>query len=116
MVYEYVIHDIPPSNNKFIGRNNRFQYKSLKEQWERAIRYECQPKPIRPIRFSRITLTYYFKDKIRRDPDNFSGKFILDGLRKAGIIEDDSFNNIDLVLRAEYDKNDPRTVIKVEEI
>ena len=49
----------------------------------------------------------------RHDPDNYSGKFILDGLREAGIIEDDSFSNIELQLCGSYDKENPRTEIEV---
>lgn len=117
MVYKYVIHDIPPSNNKYIGRNERFRYQAAKEQWEAMVRYECSPKPAKPIKRSRVTLMYYFKTRGRRDPDNYSGKFILDGLRKAGIIEDDSFDNIDLVLKkGGCDKFNQRTVITVEVI
>ena len=63
-----------------------------------------------------VTLTYYFPDKRRRDSDNYAGKLILDGLVRAGIIEDDSFDNVQLVLRGGYDKENPRTEIEVEEI
>ena len=51
----------------------------------------------------------------RHDPDNYNGKFILDGLREAGIIEDDSFKNIELQLCGAYDKENPRTEITVKE-
>lgn len=50
----------------------------------------------------------------RRDPDNYSGKFLLDGLTKAGIIVDDSFNHITLRLEAYCDPARPRTEINVE--
>ena len=50
---------------------------------------------------------------LRRDPDNYSGKFILDGLVKAGIIADDSFSNIDLRLCGKVDKKNPRTEIEI---
>ena len=60
-------------------------------------------------------MTYYFPDKRRRDSDNFSGKMILDGLTRAGIIEDDSFDHVRLVLCGGYDKENPRTEIEVEE-
>ena len=75
----------------------------------------CNPKPSQPLRNAVVTLTYYFKDKRRRDPDNYSGKMILDGLVRAGILKDDSFSNIDLVLCGDYDKDSPRTEIKILE-
>ena len=62
-----------------------------------------------------MRLTYYFPTKGRRDPDNYSGKMILDGLTAAGIIADDSFGNITLELRGEYDRENPRTEIEIEE-
>lgn len=57
----------------------------------------------------------FFPTRGRRDPDNYSGKFILDGLVQAGIIKDDSFECINLRLKASYDKDNPRTEIEVEE-
>lgn len=63
-----------------------------------------------------IKITYYFRTKTRHDPDNYSGKFILDGLVKAGVITDDSFNNINLILSGKYDKDNPRTEIEVEDL
>ncbi len=51
-----------------------------------------------------VRITYFFRTKQRHDPDNYNGKFILDGLREAGIIEDDSFSNVELQLCGSYDK------------
>ena len=48
-------------------------------------------------------------------PDNYSGKFLLDGLTKAGIIVDDSFQHITLKLEAETDKKNPRTELWIKE-
>jgi crossover junction endodeoxyribonuclease RusA len=39
----------------------------------------------------------------------------LGGLVKANVIEDDSFDNIRLELLGEWDKENPRTVIELEE-
>ena len=114
--YNYVIEDVPPSNNKFIGRNNIWEYQEYKKLWQKYILMLCLPRPEKPIKRARVIIDYYFKDKRRRDPDNFSGKMILDGLVRAGILEDDSFNNIELVLKAEVDKEKPRTEITVKEL
>ncbi len=113
---KYLIKAIPPSNNQFIGRNARWKYQDVKKQWADLISIVCTPKPVQPYKKAEITLTYYFKDKRRRDPDNYSGKMILDGLVKAGILQDDSFNNIDLLLRGNYDKDNPRTEINIKEL
>lgn len=112
---KYTINEIPPSNNKFSGRKNVWQYREEKKRWSQLVNLMCRPKPDKPIEKATVTLVYYFKTKIRHDPDNYSGKFILDGLVQAGIIADDSFKNIDLHLHGYTDKDNPRTVIEVTE-
>lgn len=104
VLYHYTLPEIPPSNNKFIGRENRWEYQNVKKQWAQLISVCCRPKPARPLDRAEVTLIYHFKDKRRRDPDNYSGKMILDGLTGAGIIADDSFDHIKLCLDAVCDK------------
>lgn len=111
---KYIIDEIPPSNNRFIGRNERWKYQEVKRYWEKLIAIKCRPKPNKPIEKATVTLTYYFPDCKRRDPDNYSGKMVLDGLVKAGIIKDDSFNNINLILKGKYDKENPKLEIDVQ--
>ena len=41
---------------------------------------------------------------------------ILDGLTSAGIIADDSFSHITLMLRAKVDKQNPHTEITITEV
>ena len=115
MCYKYIIPFIPPSNNQFIGKDQKFRYQKIKKEWEQIIKlYTLKNKPYKPIKQCRLTLFYYFKDKTRRDPDNYSGKFILDGLVKSGIIYDDSFFNINLILKASVDKSNPRLEITID--
>lgn len=112
----YRIDAIPPTNNKFIGRNERWKYQEVKQEWQGLINLLCRPKPKKPFEKAIVKLTYHFKDDRRRDPDNYSGKFILDGLVRAGIIADDSFDCITLVLRkGEKDTKNPHTIIEVTE-
>lgn len=114
-IYKYVITEIPPSNNKYIGRNKRWEYQEAKKQWAILVKAACKPLPQKPIEKAEITLHYFFRDKRRRDPDNYSGKMILDGLVRAGAIADDSFEVIGLSLLAETDKNKPRVEITIKE-
>ena len=80
------------------------------------IYYLCRPKPSKPYQKATVKITYHFKDDLRRDPDNYSGKFILDGLVRAGILADDSFDCITLVLcKGEKDTKNPHTIIEVIE-
>jgi hypothetical protein len=111
--YIYTIPDIPPSLNKFAGRENVWAYRADKKQWEALCTAYCRPKPSEPIKKCVVRITYFFRTRQRHDPDNYNGKFILDGLREAGIIEDDSFLNVELQLCGSYDKENPRTEIEV---
>ena len=113
MTMTYIVPGIPPSNNDYIGRTNRWEYQKVKKQWRDLIQACCAPRPVSPIKHAKVTLTYYFKDRRRRDPDNYSGKMILDGLTAAGIIEDDSFANIELVLRCRLDRTNPHVEIEI---
>lgn len=113
---KYIINDIPPSNNQFIGRTNYREYQRAKKFWAELIFYSCRPRPKQPIDRAIVELTYHFTDGRRRDPDNYSGKMILDGLVKAGIIADDSFKNIQLVLSAEFKQPEAKTIITIKEI
>lgn len=111
------IDSIPPSDNKYKGRHNVWEYRADKKKWLDMVMYQCKDKTLKkPIRRAKVTITYYFKTRGRRDPDNYSGKFILDGLVQAGMIEDDSFKCIDLRLKGGYDKRHPRTEIIIEDM
>jgi crossover junction endodeoxyribonuclease RusA len=118
MTYKIVIPEIPPSNNKYMGNGrmgSNYKYQEEKRMWEWLVRAAVKEKPDKPLKKAIVKITYYFPTKHRRDPDNYSGKFLLDGLTKAGIIEDDSFSNIDLVLVGKIDRDNPRTEIEVVE-
>jgi crossover junction endodeoxyribonuclease RusA len=52
--------------------------------------------PAKPLQKCKVTLLYHFSDKRGRDPDNYNGKWTLDGMRKIGILANDTFNHVDL--------------------
>ena len=116
MTYHYIIPYIPPSNNQYIGRTNFREYQRVKKQWAMLVKAYCRPVPPQPLEKSRVTLSYFFGDKRRRDPDNYAPKMILDGMVLCGIILDDSFMNIELSLCAEFGCKDVRTEIEVMQI
>jgi len=113
---KYTIPLIPPSMNKYKGRQNHQEYRYDKKQWELLVSAICKPRPPKPIEKCVLTITYFFKTKGRRDPNNYDGQFLTDGLVKSGIIKDDCFDCIDLVLRGGYDKAKPRTEIEITEV
>ena len=73
-------------------------------------------RPEQPFPYAEVRITYYFKTNIRHDADNYCGKFLLDGLTKAGVIVDDDMRHIRLVVDGGWDPERPRTVISVEEV
>ena len=113
-VLNYSIPEIPPSMNRYKGRSNIWEWRKDKENWEGLVWLYCRPAPPEPVQRCILTITYYFDSRRRHDPNNYDGQFITDGLTKAGIIQDDDFDHIDLVLRGAYDKSNPRTEIRLE--
>lgn len=118
-IVKITINEIPPSNNKYMGNSHNFnEYRREKERWHWLIRAAINraQKPKNPLARATVNITYYFKDKRRRDPDNYSGKMLLDPLVKEGILKDDSFDVVTLVLDGRVDKHNPRTEIEIRSI
>lgn len=110
------IPDIPPSLNKW-SRMHWAKAAEIKRQWEADVYYTAySQRPKTPFKYAKITITYFFKTKQRHDLDNYTPKFILDGLVKAKILLDDRAEYIGMTeLIQEYDKERPRTVIIIEQ-
>lgn len=79
------------------------QGKEYKEmcQWEIKSQYKGRPTP-EPIS---VIIEFYFKDKLRRDIDNFN-KIILDSC--TGMLWKDDSQIQELTLRKFIDKENPR--------
>lgn len=105
---------IPPTINKYIGRTNRWEYQKDKKEFQNIARLTTfKHRPKEPIKKCNITLTYYFKDKRKRDPSNFD-KFVLDFLVESGFIEDDNYFVIgDFTTRGRVDKSNPRIEVEI---
>ena len=115
-IIKIIINEIPPTNNKYMGNSHNFnEYRREKERWHWLIKVAINKaqKPRLPLVRATVNITYYFKDKRRRDPDNYSGKMLLDPLVREGILKDDSFDVVTLVLGGKVDKHNPRTEIEI---
>lgn len=112
--FVYTIPEIPPTLNKFLGRENSWEYRNTKAEWLKKISLCCTPKPRKPLEKAVVTLFFHFEDKRRRDLDNYL-KFVLDGLTAAGIIRDDNFETIELRLKGVADKKGITEII-IEEL
>jgi len=109
----------PPSLNKFAGRENAWKYREEKASWTNAVIWQCKAskdRPARPYPLADVVIMYYFPTRTRHDADNYCGKFLLDGLTKAGIIVDDDMAHIRLHIGGDCDRANPRTVITVTEV
>ena len=109
----------PPSLNQFVGKATGNEYRAAKSQWTRTVYYlakASKDRPAEPYKLADVEIMYFFPDRRRRDPDNYCGKLMLDGLTKAGVIVDDDMAHIRLHIGGGYDKKQPRTVITVKEI
>ena len=109
---KYTIPRVPPSLNKYAGRENVWEYREQKALWKQLCNVYCRPRPQEPPRFALVVLTFYFKDKRRRDADNYQ-KMILDGLVAAGIIVDDDFEHCRVLCDGDCDKANVRTEIDI---
>lgn len=116
MSVHIVLKGVPPSLNTVAGRKNVWEYREQKKFWTHytwAMCRNCKERPEKPFEKALVQITYYFPDRRRRDPDNYSGKFMLDGLTKGGIIKDDSFSCVKLLLIGECDPVDQRVEIAI---
>lgn len=114
---EIIVKDVPQSNNRFIGRNQKWKFQEVKKEWEQKLTFAGIGKvPERPIDRAIVHIHYTFPDRRRRDPDNYSGKMLLDPLVRCGFIEDDSFFHILLLLTAECRPKVKETRITIYDI
>jgi crossover junction endodeoxyribonuclease RusA len=108
------IQDIPSSNNKYQGQGSKSKairdYQHEKKLWNqyiwimrRKLQADGELKGMeKPLQEATVIIFYHFRTRSRRDPDNYSGKMILDGLKDNGFISDDSFKEIDIFPLADF--------------
>ena len=79
-----------------MGRKRVSRYTQLKRQWGERIAWEAKAQHLQPITRAHFAFQWTERDR-RRDPDNIAAggrKLILDGLVKAGILENDGWKQI----------------------
>jgi Holliday junction resolvase RusA-like endonuclease len=101
-----------PSLNKW-SRWHWSKKNRIKKEWIKEIGWLCKKYNEPNLENALVEIVYYFDNKHSRDKDNYTPKFILDGLTKAGIIADDDDDNIFLNWKIKYDEENPRTVITI---
>jgi Holliday junction resolvase RusA-like endonuclease len=90
------------------------------KKWKFAVRMFARPnRPEIPLKRARITLTRFSCSKSGPDVDNLAGswKHVQDGLKDAGIIEDDSPAHIEAIYEwRPCGRGQGRIRVKIEEI
>lgn len=77
-------------------RANRFAAAVIKQKETNRVYWECKAQKIQPIKFPVFVECHWFCKNKRKDKDNtsFGKKFLMDGMVKAGVLEDDRWDNI----------------------
>lgn len=110
------INGIPPSINRFIGRNNKYAYWAAKKEWDKLVySYAVRRRPLIPYRRAKVHIHFLFPTRRKHDAGNME-KFITDGLVDSGVIQDDNCECIVLVLSGEYKKGERKTIVEVTEL
>lgn len=70
-----------------------FKLNSLKKEWAKKVQLAVREYNIKPVESCEIDFHFYFKDRKKRDLDNYAAtvKMILDGLKLCEIIPDDNW-------------------------
>jgi crossover junction endodeoxyribonuclease RusA len=103
--------EVHPSLNTWY-RWHRYQIYEEKRRWEKMVQMLCFSKPKVTVPVV-LTVTYFFRDRRKRDFDNYPPKFILDGI-KGSLLPDDSEDWIqELRIRFAHDPKSPRTEVQL---
>ena len=107
---------LPPSLNVWSRQHWSKRHREIRDLTEHMM-FLAMCKRVRMFRQAEVRVTYYFRDRRKRDPDNYTPKGILDALRHAGILADDDAESISLP-QPEFrvDSKMPRTEIVILEV
>lgn len=112
------------SLNEYVAANRgKYGWRSgaaMAEQQLQIVEWAIARARLKPVgRLVHLRFDYFEKDR-RRDKDNVAGvahKFIIDGLVKMGILNDDNWNHVDgFEDHFEVDKENPRIEVTITEV
>ena len=109
---------IPPSLNDWMIMP-RFKMNSQKQIWKEFGIWLIKENNLENMKINKceITIEYFFKDKRKRDSDNYTPKNLFDSFVISGLLIDDDFGHVEsLTLKGNYSKEDPRMEITFSEI
>lgn len=116
MSWSFEVPAVPPSGNVW-SRSHWAVQRQIKCDWQLLVLSAVRNLGIGQVNSASVTITIYFKENRRRDPDNFTAtayKLVLDALVRAGVLPDDSVDHVNIhQVRFAVDRNNPRTVVIV---
>lgn len=120
--YTLVIPGLLPGLNEYINaeRRNKYQAASMKKQAEHLIISLCKAR-LHGVHIDKPVFIRYqwIERNRRRDKSNvaFAKKFIEDGLVKAGVLDNDGWNNIvGFADDFDVDAKQPRVIVTIQEV
>ena len=118
MVVEFTIPGTLATMNEIVAASKKHPmvYANMKKDFTALVMIHARNLP--KISKSDFDITWYCKDK-RKDKDNIIAgtKFLLDGLTKAGIMDNDGWSEVGNIMhRFEVDKAKPRIEVKIYEL
>lgn len=117
------IGEFPPLGKVFAAPAyaREVSYAKIREYWVGLVagalkRLTSQGVAVPSFHKAVVIFTFCFKDSLRRDPDRFQVKFILDALTWAGVLQDDSIDHTVVILRGVTGSSAAGTEILVADI
>jgi|SRR6056297_2387254 len=115
-----IVPGVMPGMNEIIDQNKIHwsNYHEIKKDYDDIVSFYAQQQGIKFFEKVKLNITYYMKNK-KKDPDNLCAakKFILDGLVKAGVLEDDNWDIVKEFNETwEVDRENPRVEIELLEV
>lgn len=107
-----VLHDKIPSWNELYSQKHWSKRYDLANSWKTTIFWECKEQGLQPVKTYPITLK--ITSNQRCDLDNLCVKLVIDGLKLAGIIDDDDPKHIDMITII-HDKTQKFTTVEIHE-
>jgi len=109
----------PASPNNFLGKHWRFRYRNS-QVWQQEVNVALlQAGHTKRVPFQKARITIHRRGRRELDPDNLVGsvKPVIDALRYAQVLVDDSPAHLELEVTQSYShKLPPRTLIKIQPI
>jgi crossover junction endodeoxyribonuclease RusA len=109
-----VLDVFPPSLNKLLRMHWAARRRTQSDYNALVVAYRIQQRVPEATGRQRVSITFYWPNRRRKDPDNYA-KVLCDALTHAGLILDDSPAWAEITTRFEVDRANPRIEIELEE-